>query len=261
MGVFPIDWDEARSAATRATHDVAGLLRGADGPARVPGLEWNVAEVGAHLVTVARGYVEFALGAPSSLDGESMAAVNEQRLEEFATRDTTALADQLVEASDSFLATIEKNDSLMSLSEVPLDRATATAVWLGELRIHELDMSRALRRRWRLSREEALLISYGGLSVVHKFVDHQAARGLRATYEVRFRGGETVSMIFQDGELTVARGRAPKADCRMSADPLASLLVGFGRMSPWRAGLQGKVAAWGKKPWLSLRFNRLLMRV
>ena len=260
--MIPIDWHEARSAAERATQDVAELLSNApDGSAPVPLLDWNIAEVGAHLVTVATGYIDFARGEPSALGEQSMDELNEQRLGDYTVRDTVEIANDLVRESKAFLSTIAEDDSRMSLSGVQLDRGTAAGVWLGELRIHELDVSRALGRRWTMSREEALIVTYAGLAVVHKFVDERAARGLHATFEVRFRRGETVSMKFDNGELTVIRGGARKADCRITADPLWTLLVGYGRISHWSAGLRGKVLMWGRKPWLALRFNRLVERV
>lgn len=262
MSVVPIDWDMVRSAVGRATVDVAGLLRNVpDGSAPVPGLEWNVGEVGAHLVTCARRYEEFARGASSSLGGRTIAQVNEELLEEYATRDPGEVADDLQSDSAAFIATIAENDSLMTMGGDPIDRSMAAATWLGELRLHELDISRAVGRRWSLSRDEALLITYSGLSQAPRFVDPEASRGLHATFEVRLRGGETVSMSFDDGRLIVTRGPTASADCRMSTDPIASLLVGYGRVSQWRVGLTGKALVWGRRPWLALRFNKLLTRV
>lgn len=262
VSVIPIDWEQSRTLVGRAADDLATLLKTVpDGSTPVPGLDWNISEVGAHLVTCAMGYTEYAGGASSALEDQTMAELNEERLREYKRRDPSELADQLIYHTQAFLAAIATDDSLMSLSDVSIDRATAAGVLLGELRIHELDIVRALRRKWTMTREEALIVTYAALPITRKFVDHGAASGFNATFEVRFRGGETVTMAFNDGELEVTRGRAARADCRMWVDPVATLLLGYGRVSHWRVGLRGKAVVWGRKPWLTLRFDRLLQRV
>ncbi|MGH2760477.1 MAG: maleylpyruvate isomerase family mycothiol-dependent enzyme [Actinomycetota bacterium] len=263
MSVIPIDWGHAREAAERATHDVAALLSEVRDPtAPVPGLDWTVGEVGAHLVTLAHGYAGFARGESSAVPpGQNFDDENARRLQEFTIRDPQELARMLVEGSTAFHALIEADDSRMTLGDVPIDRGVAAGVWTGELRLHGLDIARALRRRWRISREDALLTTYSALPMAPHYVNGEAARGLHATYEIRFRGGETIAMRFDDGRLTVTRGRTAKADCRISADPEAALLIGYGRISRWTAALKGKVVGWGRKPWLLLRFNDLIVGV
>lgn len=253
MGVIPIEWEPVKNAVVDATADVADLLRGVPDPtAAVPRLTWNVAEVGAHIVTTIRGYLSFARGEPSTLGDQSMADANEERLRAYTSRDPALVANDIARDSEQFLSMIEADDSLMTLNGEKIDRSTAAAVLLGELRIHGLDIARAFRRHWKITREEALMISYAALAVAHKFVTDKR---LRAVYEVRYRGGETASMTFHDGDLTVGRGRVAKADCRISVDPVAGLLLAYGRVSQWPAGLTGRVIVWGRKPWLAFRFN------
>jgi hypothetical protein len=43
----------------------------------------------------------------------------------------------------------------------------------------------------------------------------------------------------------------------VSADPVTYLLVGYGRRSPWPAIARGGILAWGRMPWLALRFASL----
>lgn len=258
MAVVPIEWERSRTLAEHAAEDVARRLREVrDGSAPVPGLRWTISEVGAHLVTVARGYTAYAKGASSSRE-PGIAEINEERLRRYPVRDPALLADELMRECAAFLSAIELDDSKMSLSEVPIDRATGAGILLGELRIHELDIASALHKKWTMAREEALIVMYSVLTLSHMSVDAEAAEGFTGTYEIRLRGGEAVTMAFDDGTLEVSRGRSPRADCRTSIDPVASLLLGYGRISPWRVGLAGKAFAWGRKPWLALRFNKLL---
>lgn len=50
----------------------------------------------------------------------------------------------------------------------------------------------------------------------------------------------------------------PKSDCTISADPVAFLLVGYGRTGQWGEIARGKLVAGGRKLWLGLSFGRLL---
>ena len=47
-------------------------------------------------------------------------------------------------------------------------------------------------------------------------------------------------------------------DCWISADPTAFLLVGYGRIGLWGPIARGRLVAGGRKPWLALRYKRLL---
>jgi uncharacterized protein (TIGR03083 family) len=256
VGVIPIDWATAKAAVDTATADVTELLRSAPDPnAAVPRLDWNVGEVGAHIVTAIRGYISFARGESSSLGVQTMAEANEQRLRDYTTRDPAHVADDIERDAQAFLSMITTDDSKMTLNDERIDRSAAAAVLLGELRIHGLDISRAVHRRWKITPGEALMIGYAALAVAHKFVNDKT---LRATYEVRYRGGETVSLTFYDGALTVVRGRATRADCRISVAPVTGLLLAYGRISRFRAALAGRTIVWGRKPWLAFRFNNAI---
>ena len=48
-------------------------------------------------------------------------------------------------------------------------------------------------------------------------------------------------------------------DCHISADPVAFLIVAYGRGSQWPPVLGGKITAWGRKPWRAFGLTRLLM--
>jgi uncharacterized protein (TIGR03083 family) len=259
VAVVPIDFRAVRSSAESATHNVAGLLRRADdGSAAVPGLEWTVGEVGAHLVALARGYIDLARGGDSATFRDASANINAQKLAEYSVREPSVLADALVDSSARFLSAITADDSSMTMVGIPTDRSTAAAVFLAELVVHGADIAKAVRAPWKIERTDALMAFYAGLNFLHVWVDADAARDLRATYEVRPRGGEPVTMAIADATLEIKRGRASRPDCIISGDPVSLLLVGYGRRSHWTAALLGQSIAYGRKPWLALRFNKIV---
>ena len=56
----------------------------------------------------------------------------------------------------------------------------------------------------------------------------------------------------------VVTAAGEKADCVITADPVAFLLVGFGRVPQFSQLLRGKLRAGGRKPWLATTFGTLL---
>jgi hypothetical protein len=224
----------------------------------VTGLDWNVSEVGAHLVASAQGYLDFARGADSSLFTKQPAEINAERLVQYTVRDTAVLAEELPKACSTFLSAVAADDSKMTMVGIHADRATAAGGLLAELLVHGRDIARATRSRWRIDRGDALITFYAGLNFLPVFVNSEGVKKLRATYEVRPRGGEPVTMAVRDGTLEIRRGRADRPDCIISGDPVTMMLVGYRRQSHWIGALSGKAIAHGRKPWLAMRFNKLV---
>ena len=81
------------------------------------------------------------------------------------------------------------------------------------------------------------------------FVDQEKAGSFRGRFELRLRGGSRTVMAFDRGSLTLAAGRAPDVDARVSADPAALMLTFIGRQGIGKPLLDGKLAAWGPRPW------------
>ncbi|MGH3848136.1 MAG: hypothetical protein ACRDRT_00220, partial [Pseudonocardiaceae bacterium] len=98
----------------------------------------------------------------------------------------------------------------------------------------------------------------GATWTLPSMLDLTAAGGRRATYDLRVRGGLRAFVRVADGVLTVEPGRGLDADCHISADPVAFLLVGYGRRGQWGPIATGKLLAWGRKPWLGPRFAALV---
>jgi hypothetical protein len=62
---------------------------------------------------------------------------------------------------------------------------------------------------------------------------------------------------FNDGVAAVEPARGQTIDCHLSADPVDLMLVVYGRISQWGPIARGRLLAWGRKPWLGLRFKNL----
>ena len=241
---------------------------------RVRGAEWTVSDVAAHIVCVLTAIRQ-------SLQGEG------DRLASFVP-DEPDYRRRLVAVNAASIATVPRGDArhMASLiadgaaalqpaldSASPGDRGeapwygrgvthtaeTLAGLALGELTIHGLDIARATGRPWRIDPDVARLIVPAVFPpMLPLMLDRARAGGVAATYDIRVRGGERFSFRLERGTLTAKRG-APsgRADVHLSADPVAFLLVGYGRASQWPAIARGALLAWGRRPWLALSFRSL----
>ena len=256
-----------REAATRT----AGLLAAVRRPgAAVPGLTWTAAETAAHMVAEFRDYAAFArgerdAGAPLAPAGrqtaaQRQAAANAAQLARFPERDLSRLADQVVPTAEDFLAAARERgagESIRTSNGLAMTPPVMTAALLGELAVHGLDIARAAGVPWSISRPDALHVLAGVIAMVPGYLDRQRAAGLHVSYELRLRGGPRYRIAIDDGVAEIAQP-GPAADCWISADPAAFLLVGYGRSGQWAQIARGKLIAGGRKPWLGFAFGQLI---
>jgi hypothetical protein len=130
--------------------------------------------------------------------------------------------------------------------------------------VHGGDIARAEGRPWPLDAAHAALVFDGFVFPVFAALDarsmvHQKyAAGLRATFDLRLRGGRSYYFVFDDGSLSIEPPSSRRVDCHISADPAALLSVAWARKSQWEAIARGKLVAWGRKPWLGPRLRSLM---
>jgi hypothetical protein len=267
--------DEAAAALADAAGRTAWLLRsGLDPAARVPGLTWTAAETAAHLVADLREHTAILTGtqqAPGTADGpgdggtaaERGAAANRAQLDAFPERDLTVLAGLIEEAAAGFTTALAAQPSrgpIVTANDVPMVPATLVSVLLGEQLIHGLDLARSAGRPWPIARGDALRVISGMMALAGDYLDQDAARDVHVCYELRFGPGDRYRFGVDGPAATVSpAGGAPgSADCVITADPVAFVLVGYGRVGQWSQILRGKLRAGGRRPWLALRFSSLL---
>jgi hypothetical protein len=130
--------------------------------------------------------------------------------------------------------------------------------------MHGYDIAHATGRKWRIEPTHAAMVMQQFLVPVlqtvdpRTFVNAKKAAGLQATYQLNLRGGERFNFVFNDGSLRVEEPSARQVDCHISADPAAFFMVFWDRQSQWNAIAKGQLVAWGRKPWLGLKFRSLV---
>jgi hypothetical protein len=189
--------------------------------------------------------------------------VNARAIAAVPVRDGARLADRLLANVDHFLdmsADLPAEFKIAWHEGYPLSLGALIWVGVGEMVVHGYDIARAVKKPWPIDRQLACQILNGAGEGWPLFVDRKNVRGVTASYEISLRGGPKQVFRFVDGCLTVEPPSSIPVDCHISADPVAFLLVGFGRVSQWPQIAQGKIVAWGRKPWLGVKFRSLLRK-
>ncbi|MYW17462.1 maleylpyruvate isomerase family mycothiol-dependent enzyme [Streptomyces sp. SID2955] len=252
------DTAEAIAALVRDAGDAGGMARA------VPGSDWTVGEVAAHLALANELMADLAAGRERPYgDGTpgSLAEANAQSLGVFTERRAEPLATMITEQAGAFLAALSRGAADGPAPATPMGRMSRNVLasyLLTHMLGHGYDLARALRRPHMLDRTRVGLCMPFMLSVMPRVANPATTAGLTARYRIRLRGGESFGVSLAGGAVQVTQGApAERAACTILLEPVAFLLIALGRLNPWRAIARGQVLAWGPRPWLAPRFPTL----
>jgi len=264
------DWAEAQQGLKAAATRLGAVIRSASRP-DAPALGiWTVTDVAVHVLTAIQGVTALAEGAPGGFglaDISELAAFTTAAVRGEAGASLSEVADgiergrflELLEAAGGLDTTHE-----WMISGMHVPRSTMTCHLFSEVLVHGHDIAVANGVPWPIPRRHAAIVVDGFLLPLigmlgRTVVDQEAARGLRACYEIHVRGGGRSWVRFDDGTVTVDTLAQRPVDCYLSVDPEAFLLVAWGRRSQWPAIARGQLTVWGRRPWLGPRLRSLLI--
>ncbi|WP_163511108.1 maleylpyruvate isomerase N-terminal domain-containing protein [Fodinicola acaciae] len=221
---------------------------------------WTVGEVAAHLTHVLRVDTDAIAGRPVPRAVVTKAGIAEatgKLLAEDGERDPARLADRIVTLADEFddVASRSRSATVDWLQGTRLPPSAVACHLLNECLIHGHDIAKSTGRGWSIRREHALLtVENGALVLISAlsptaFVDQGKAASFRARVDLRLRGGGRTLMAFDQGSLTLHAGGASDVDAHISVDPVALMLLFMSRQGIWKPLVEGKLAAWGRRPW------------
>lgn len=269
--------ERTRAALAAAASRLVALLRAVpdqDAQSGVP--EWTVGDVGAHLAAVYLAYtalvspddaVEWEDVLPSG-EGtfvERITAMNSRSVTLFGGEERAKVPDFVAERGETFLRVTEglPPDTPVSApwyGEVPFTLATVTGLLLSETLVHGLDVARGARLPWSIGDDEARLVLGQSMpTMMAAALDPVKSRGVHIAFDLAIRGGPRLTVVVDDGTVTVTRDAPPRAyDRRIVAAPATFLLVSFRRTPIWKAVASGRMRAGGRKPWLAMRLGQLV---
>ncbi len=250
------DRDRALGEAAAAVARFCALLHGVGDVDRPAVGHWTVRDVGAHVAEAMRLYTALLAGDPSpAATIDAVPAMNEAGVRAVPDRDPRALAAGVEAAAGAYLAAARERPADHRVTwhaglRVPV--TTLVALTIGEAAVHGRDVARATGAAWTVPAPWAHTVFRGLLPVVPSYLDATRAAGVSARFDVRLRGedGTRVVLAVDGGRLAVAPAGSGPVDCVLSADPVAFLLILYGRTGPVRPALAGRIAAWGRRPWL-----------
>lgn len=253
-------------ALRRAANELAVTARSAD-PTRRPKStpEWTAADVVAHVAIEARRYRRELEGDSEwSASGGDIPETNRRALAAHTERDLSVDAASVVADVDRYVELLEQRDPDTPSHHLDgglvLAPKHAAGLLLGELTLHRRDLARAMGEKVEVRRDDAHVIVNGAMRTLPGMLIEDRARGQHATIEVRVRGGDTCTVIVDDGTARVIDGRASTRDAVISADPLGFLLLSYGRRGQVATLVRGHVLAWGRRLDKAAALDRLFHR-
>ena len=283
---YAVDWGEAQRALRSEVSRLTAMLRSIDGTDVGAVGTWDLGDVAMH---ISQGWVavpglarrdlsgvyevlperEGTAGESLITDVWDLSSLLGDAVKADPERNLGVLADRIDERADAFFRHCEGRSGderqpwLVEGTTVEL--SVLTCHLLNEAVVHGGDIARAAGQAWPVDPAHAIMVIQGFFLPVlaqlppRALVDQDRAAGVRATYDVRLRGGGQVYFVFDDGAVTLEEPGGRRVDCHVLADPVAMLNVMWGRQSQWKAIAKGQLLAWGRKPWLGPKL-RLLLR-
>jgi putative sterol carrier protein len=256
----------ARRSVMSATERMADLLASApDVNALAQRCEWSLREVAAHLITGAPMFTDMSNGIPgpaTSLDKAYVKDFCERRIADVSETDPLKLSRLLLDGVEEFLdTTVDRpgDDPITFQAGLPHTLFGLVGVFLGEVLLHGYDIAAALSRPWPIDAGDAALVlaAYTPLLAVWE-IDAERVKDLTAAIGIELRGAGEMTARFTDGSLAIEAAGGP-VDATLSADPVAYLMVGSGRLSRYEAVALGAVTVGGDRADLAFDFPTLFV--
>ncbi|MGH8991824.1 MAG: maleylpyruvate isomerase N-terminal domain-containing protein [Acidimicrobiia bacterium] len=254
--------NEVRSALIEVSARTEGLVESLpDTVAPLPGSAWSVREAAVHLVTVGVRYAGMVHGESygyQSLSPAECGRMNDELIADIPESDPGKLAALMRDGTGRLLeATAGGHDAQEVVwhcdTRITVPHLVGTAV--AEHLLHGYDMAVATGRPWPIEPHHASLALFGYGPAYGLCLNPATIAGHSAGYGIDLGTGERFTIRFVDGEYSTEPPDSGPVDCTITADPVAFLLVGSGRLTQWEAIALGLLGAGGNRPELALSFT------
>jgi mycothiol maleylpyruvate isomerase-like protein len=253
---------ELRDRIGRARDRFDRLIRIADPHARVPGLDWTVHQVVAHVLSLAHRYQAVAEGR------EFRRAAHARDLDEINGTELAELMSPIPEIADRLNALAPAMDAFFDIGSNDrvyelhcgafADGITAQTNWLAELLLHGRDIARAIKAPWEIDERDMLLVARGLMQYGEGpgYLRAGLPAGADVCIAVKVPGARPYVMHIHEGAVEMRERRAadrPDAVLRTPASTLCEML--YQRIGPFTAARKGLMIVGGRRPWKALRLQ------
>lgn len=263
------DWNEVRDAVEAMAGRISTLIRSINDPGAPALGVWTAGQLAAHITHVYEVDRDLLNQVPPPLDDlADLGELTQAKVRDEAVCDPRALADRVEAAAAEFLAVAGRMHGAEPRLWVAGVKVTASVLAchiINESMVHGLDLAGAVGGRWPVRAGDARLAFEGFICPMYRslgrpsFAVHpDKGAGVRATYDIRVRGGGRWHFVFADGGLTIEEPGPRRVDCHLWADPRAIMLLAWHRVGLAPPILKAQVFPWGRKPWLAFRLPGLL---
>ncbi|HKY76641.1 MAG TPA: maleylpyruvate isomerase family mycothiol-dependent enzyme [Acidimicrobiia bacterium] len=254
-----------RDALAGATENLAELIAAVPDPMVLAHNSlWTVQEVAAHLIVGGGVYADIARGVPAPYQSVEPAYLHAEFTKgnaEIAETDPAKLSRLFVDAMGGFLDAISDipgDTPVIMHGQNPFTVAGAAGVLLGELLLHGYDVATAIGRPWPIDPAATQLVLAAYPPALGFLLNPETTRGLSAGFGIELRGVGEMTVRFTDGVYSLEEPGAA-VDATISADPVAFLMVGTGRLSRYEAIALGLMNVGGNRPDLAIGFQDLFL--
>ena len=261
-GAIEVDSEPALEQLRNAGRRFSALVRAIENPdQRTRGLEWTVAEVAAHTMQAFHYDLDNIRGSGEPypiVNGdfiESGTLHNKQLLEQEPERDPWKIAERFDAVLEEFVTEAGGRDPAQPVrisQGATTTVATVVGILLGELILHGLDIAQTAGKSLTIEPEAARQAVYSTAATLSLAVNMETTRDLDVRLELRIRGGKRFVVHIDHGSART-EPVGGKVDVVISGDPVAYLLVGYGRQGPGPQVLKGKMLSWGRRPLLATK--------
>ena len=257
---------QTRQSIAAATGRLAELVNAIPDPsAPVPNSRWTQREVAAHLIVAGTLLTDIVQGVPSpieSLDPAYHGPEFARRHADIAETDPGKLARLMTDAAEGFLdATSDRPPEAPVIfhGNFPSTVTGVAGVLLGEQILHGYDLAGALGRPWPIDPVDAAVVLTAYAPAFGVCLHPERTRGLSAGFGLELRGVGAMTVRFTDGVYGLEEAGSGPVNATLSADPVAFLMVGAGRLSRYEAIALGLLSLGGDDPDLALGFPDLFV--
>ena len=265
VAIVDTDRDELKARIGDARQRFYRLARSADPDARRRGLDWNVHQVVAHVLCVARRYQAVAEGRdfrrarhPRELD-----QINHEEMLAALAPVSELLEDleALEPVMDAYFDDLSDDHVAEFHCGAMVSGIIAQVNWLFDLVLHGEDIARAVGAPWEIRERDMLLLLREAVEVAPAYVKAGISPAADICVALQIPDARPYVMHVHDGILEIRpRGLGDRPDAVMKSSASTMVRLFLHRIGPFTAARQGLRIVGGRRPWKAMQLQSCIER-